>query len=69
MPIRNPGPAKPPLPFEEFERAYEKLAEAIDAAGPEREALFLTRLALMLAHEAGDLALFEKALSTALDDL
>ena len=36
--------------------AYEALATAIDAAGPEREALFLTRLALVLGHELGDVA-------------
>ena len=34
------------MPFEDFETAYEALAMAIDSAGPEREALFLTRLAL-----------------------
>jgi hypothetical protein len=34
------------MPFEDFETAYETLATAIDQAGPAREALFLTRLAL-----------------------
>ena len=35
------------MPAEDFEAAYETLAMAIDSAGPEREALFLTRLAAM----------------------
>ena len=43
------------MPFEDLEIAYETLATAIDSAGPEREALFLTRLALVLGHELGDL--------------
>ena len=51
----------------DFETAYETLATAIDTAGPEREALFLTRLALVLAHELGDIAVFQNAVRTALD--
>ena len=35
----------------------------------EREALFLTRLALLLAHELGDIAAFRRAVKTALEDL
>ncbi len=57
------------MPFEDFETAYETLATAIDKAGPEREALFLTRLALVLGHELGDIAAFRKAIDTALDGL
>ncbi len=41
------------LPFADLETAYETLARAIDAAGPEKEALLLARLALVLAHECG----------------
>jgi hypothetical protein len=55
------------MPSEDFEAAYETLAMAIDSAGPEREALFLTRLALLLGHELGDIAAFRKAISTALE--
>ena len=55
------------MPFEDFETAYETLAMAIDQAGPEREALFLTRLALVLGHELGDISAFKKAVATALD--
>jgi len=57
------------MPFEDFETAYETLATAIDQAGPGREALFLTRLALVLAHELGDIAAFKSAIRTALDGL
>ena len=48
------------MPFEDFETAYETLATAIDQAGPAREALFLTRLALVLGHELGDIAAFQE---------
>jgi hypothetical protein len=57
------------MPFEDFEAAYEALATAIDRAGVEREALFLTRLALVLARELGDIAAFTKAIDTALEGL
>ena len=57
------------MPFEDFETAYETLATAIDQAGPEREALFLTRLALVLGHELGDIAAFKNAIKTALEGL
>ena len=48
------------MPFDDLEAAYEALATAIDTAGAEREALFLTKLALVLGHEVGDVAPFEK---------
>ena len=57
------------MPFEDFETAYETLATAIDQAGPEREALFLTRLALLLGHELGDIAAFRNAIGSALEGL
>ena len=57
------------MPFEDLEAAYETLAVAIDSAGAEREALFLTRLALLLAHELGDVAAFKTAIRTALEGL
>jgi len=57
------------MPSADFETAYETLATAIDSAGPEREALFLTRLALVLAHELGDINVFQQAIKTALDGL
>ena len=57
------------MPFEDFEAAYETLALAIDKAGAERETLFLTRLALVLGHELGDIAAFRKAIKTALEGM
>jgi hypothetical protein len=57
------------MPFEDIESAYETLATAIDQAGAEREALFLTRLALVLGHELGDITAFRRAIRTALEDL
>jgi hypothetical protein len=57
------------MPFDDLEAAYETLATAIDTAGEPREALFLTRLALVLAHELGDIAAFKRAVQTALEEL
>lgn len=57
------------MPSEDFEAAYETLAMAIDSAGTEREALFLTRLALVLANELGDIVAFKEAVRTALEGL
>ena len=57
------------MSFEDFEIAYETLATAIDQAGPEREALFLTRLALVLGHELGDITAFRNGIKTALEGL
>jgi hypothetical protein len=57
------------MPFEDLESAYETLAKAIDAAGVQREALFLTRLALLLGHELGDITAFRKAVRAALEGI
>jgi len=57
------------MSFDALEAAYETLATAIDSAGEEKEALFLTRLALVLANEIGDIATFRNAVATALEDL
>lgn len=56
------------MPDADFEAIYEELAQAIDRAGPEKEALFLTRLALLLAHRAGDAAAVRQAMAEALED-
>ena len=56
------------MPFDDLEAAYEALALAIDTAGEPREVLFLTRLALVLANELGDIATFKRAIGTALDE-
>ncbi|HRD74492.1 MAG TPA: hypothetical protein PK264_00925 [Hyphomicrobiaceae bacterium] len=52
-----------------LEAAYEALAAAIDTAGGENEALFLTKLALILADRIADPAAFEAAIAIALEDL
>jgi hypothetical protein len=57
------------MSFEDLESAYESLAVAIDSAGAQREALFLTRLALVLSHQLRDLNAFKSAIGTALDGL
>ena len=57
------------LPFSGLEEVYEKLAEAIDAVGPEQESLFLTRFALTLAHKTGDLEAARESLAIALKGL
>jgi hypothetical protein len=59
----------PNLPFDELESAYEELANAIDVAGEARETLFLVKLALALANEAGSIDAFRRALAMALADL
>lgn len=42
-----------PRPFEAMELVYEQLAAALDRVRPEDEVLFLTRLAMVMAHRAG----------------
>ena len=54
---------------ETLETLWEGLAEAITAAGPEREALFLAKLALLLGREIGDTRRIEALIATALRDL
>jgi hypothetical protein len=57
------------LPFADVETAYELLARSIDVAGEENEALFLARLALLMAEKTGDIGLFEAAVREALAGL
>lgn len=58
-----------PLAVEDLEAVWERLAEAIDRAGPEREALFLSKLAVLLADALGDRARVERLVDAALEDL
>jgi len=44
------------LSVDDLERVYDSLAEAIDNVGPEKEALFLAKLVLILANDLGDRA-------------
>jgi hypothetical protein len=57
------------MPFDDFEIAYDALAGAIDRAGEQKEALFLTKLALLLAHNLKDVKLFQQAVADALKDV
>jgi hypothetical protein len=57
------------MSFEDLEQVYERLAQAIDQAGPANEAVLLTKLVLLLARRQGDLAGFEESLTAALADL
>lgn len=52
-----------------LEAVYDRLAEAIDQAGPDKSELLLVKLALLNAHALGDPALFERQLQAALRDL
>lgn len=42
------------MPFDELERVYERLANAIDQAGPEATPLFLVKLVLILSNHCAD---------------
>lgn len=53
------------LEFVELERVYDLIAQAIDDAGEEGEAVFLSKLCITLAHRVGDLALVEEAVRSA----
>jgi hypothetical protein len=55
--------------FDDLEKAYESLAAAIDQAGPQQEAVFLAKLALVLAERLASPADFEACLTVALADL
>jgi hypothetical protein len=57
------------MAFNDLESAYELLATGIDAAGEAQEALFFSRLTLLLAHELGDIGRFRTAIETALEGL
>lgn len=58
-----------PLTTAELELVYDALAAGIDAAGPDQSERFLVKLALLLAHEAGNRPRFEQHIATALRDL
>lgn len=57
------------MPFEQLEIIYERLANAIDRTGRENEALFLTKLVLLLAQREGDAAAVDESIEAALRDL
>jgi hypothetical protein len=57
------------LPFNDLEKVYEMVADAIDRVGPENESLFLAKFVMTLAHEINSLEAVEHALATALANL
>ena len=65
----SPPPAPEPLAFEALEAVYETLAAGIDRAGEANEAVFLTKLAMVLAHRAGAGVDFGDCVATALRNL
>ena len=52
-----------------LEETYDLIAEAIDKAGPDKQALFLAKLALALANMVGDPREVTRAVEAALRDL
>jgi hypothetical protein len=52
-----------------LEQVYDRLATAIDEAGPEKSELFLVKLALLNAKAMGQPDLFEAQVEAALKDL
>ena len=57
------------VPNADLEAIYDAIAEAVDAAGEEKRALFLAKLALALANLLADRAAVEAAIASALKDL
>ncbi len=57
------------LATDDLERLWERLADAIDTAGPDRERLFLAKLTLLLANELADPVRTEILIGAALQDL
>ena len=62
----NPNPH---LDIAGLEQVYDRLATAIDQAGPEKSELFLVKLALLQAKAKGQPAVFEAQVEAALKDL
>jgi len=52
-----------------LEQVFDRLATAIDRAGPEKSELFLVKLALLNAKAMGRSDLFEAQIEAALKDL
>ena len=53
------------LDFQGLERVYDLLAISIDEVGKDKEALFLSKLCLLLAHEIPDISKIEEAVAVA----
>lgn len=57
------------LSEEDMEKTYDRVAQAIDTVAEDRQALFLGKLCLTLAHKLGELEQVEDAVAIALQDL
>jgi hypothetical protein len=53
------------LAFQDLEKVYDLIAQAIDSVGSENEALFLSKLCLTLAHHISDISIIEQAIDIA----
>jgi hypothetical protein len=53
----------------DLEHVWEKLAGAIDTAGPGKEVLFLSKFALLASKELNDRQQVERLVDIALEDL
>ncbi|WP_372832973.1 hypothetical protein [Pontibacterium sp.] len=52
-----------------LEQVYDQLAEGVTQAGVDKEALFLTKLALLLANQVGDADQVSESIHEALKNL
>ena len=59
----------PALTLPDLETVYDRLAHAIDQAGPDQAELFLVKLALLNAQALGDAATVQRHIQSALQDL
>jgi hypothetical protein len=59
----------PALDIAGLEAVYDRLAQAIDQAGPDKSELFLVKLALLNAQALGNAEVFAAQVQTALQDL
>lgn len=59
----------PELSDEQLEDLWERLAQAIEAAGPERTPLFLSKLVLLMGRALGEPAEIERLIAVARADL
>jgi len=59
----------PELNSEQLEDLWERLADAINAAGPDRAPLFLSKLALLMGRALGDAGTIERLIEIASADL
>ena len=57
------------LPFDDLEKVYDMIAEAIDEVGEENESLFLAKLTMGLAHQSNDIDIIRDAITVARADL